>query len=475
MTDTFDSLRAGFRGPLVMPGDAGYDAARAVWNAMVDKRPSVVARCTGPADIVTAVNFARERGMATAVRGGAHSTAGKGTCEEPGATDANVSWARAFRDALQPFATGGVYVNFLSEEGDERIKAAYGAEKYARLARDKAQYAPRTSSVSIRTSLPQPGRAATPRADCSPKAAARSPAWFAGDLVRWLCPSHNELVIHLRVVSPTDVTTTLVPLLGAEPAVLNLTVLLWAAARNPDGDAVHFDVLHGAANEVIGRLRDLGLEQRGSIVLENVDASISALADRATARRGRFQQFTPVWAEIEARIALDGTFPPSWFALLVIAGLIGAVGILTNSQILIVGAMVVGPEYGAIISLAFGVTRRDSARVLRSAAALVTGFALAVAAALLLSLVIRGAGLEPKAYALGIRPVSDLINTPNWFSFIVAALAGVVGVVSLTEARSSTLIGVFISVTTIPAASDIGVSLAFGSGSEARGSALRSR
>jgi Domain of unknown function (DUF389) len=103
----------------------------------------------------------------------------------------------------------------------------------------------------------------------------------------------------------------------------------------------------------------------------------------------------------------------------------------------------------------------------------VTGFSLAVAAALLLSLMIRGAGLEPKAYALGIRPVSNLINTPDWFSFIVAALAGVVGVVSLTEARSSTLIGVFISVTTIPAASDIGVSLGFGSGSEAWGSTLQ--
>ena len=279
-------------------------------------------------------------------------------------------------------------------------------------------------------------------------------------------------MIHLRVVSPPDVTSALVPLLDTEPAVLNLMVLP-GAVRNPDGDAVHFDVLHGAANEVIGRLRDLGLEQRGSIVLENVDTSISALADRATARRGRFQQFTPVWAEIEARIALEGTFPPSWFELLVIAGLIGAVGILTNSQILIVGAMVVGPEYGAIISLAFGVTSRDSSRVLRSTVALVIGFTLAIVAALLLALMIRAAGLEPRAYAIGIRPVSNLINTPDWFSFIVAALAGVVGVVSLTEARSSTLIGVFISVTTIPAASDIGVSLAFGSGSEAWGSTLQ--
>ena len=279
-------------------------------------------------------------------------------------------------------------------------------------------------------------------------------------------------MIHLRLVSPADVTDTLMPMLSAEPAVMNLTVLP-GAVTNPDGDAVQFDVLHGAANEVIGRLRDLGLDQRGSIVLENVDTSISALADRIMSRRGRFDQFTPVWAEIEARIGLEGTFPPSWFALLVIAGLIGAVGILTNSQILIVGAMVVGPEYGAILSLAFGVISRDSSRVWRSAAALVIGFALAVVGALLLSLIIRAAGLAPRAYTLGIRPVSDLINTPNWFSFIVAALAGVVGVVSLTEARSSTLIGVFISVTTIPAASDIGVSLAFGSEHEAWGSALQ--
>ena len=279
-------------------------------------------------------------------------------------------------------------------------------------------------------------------------------------------------MIHLRVVSPPDVTGTLMPMLRSEPAVLNLTMLPGAVAH-PDGDAVQFDVLHGAANEVVGRLRDLGLDQRGSIVLENVDTSLSADADRAAARRGRFQEFTPVWAEVESRIAMEGTFPPSWYELLVIAGLIGAVGILTNSQILIVGAMVVGPEYGAILSLASGVTRRDWARVRRSAAALVIGFALAVVAALLLGLIIRGAGLEPRAYALGIRPVSNLINTPNWFSFIVATLAGVVGVVSLTEARSSTLIGVFISVTTIPAASDTGVSLAFGNTSEARGSVLQ--
>jgi uncharacterized hydrophobic protein (TIGR00271 family) len=261
-------------------------------------------------------------------------------------------------------------------------------------------------------------------------------------------------------------------MLRSEPGVMNLTVLP-GAVSHPDGDGVHFDVVQGAANGVIGRLRELELDQRGSIVLENVDTSISTRADRAAARRGQYQQFTPVWAEVETRVAHEGTFPPSWFALLIIAALIGSVGILTNSQILIVGAMVVGPEYGAILSTAFGVTRRDLAQVRRSTAALVIGFTLAVAGALLLALVVRGADLEPNAYARGIRPVSNLIDRPNWFSFIVALLAGVVGVVSLTEARSSTLIGVFISVTTIPAAADVGVSVAFGSYSEAWGSVLQ--
>ena len=112
-------------------------------------------------------------------------------------------------------------------------------------------------------------------------------------------------MIHIRVVSPADVTATLVPVLHAEPAVMNL-IVLGGTVRNPDGDALHFDVPQGAANQVVGRLREIGLDQRGSIFLENVDTSISALADRVAARRGRFQQFTPVWAEIESRIGLEG-------------------------------------------------------------------------------------------------------------------------------------------------------------------------
>ena len=89
-----------------------------------------------------------------------------------------------------------------------------------------------------------------------------------------------------------------------------------------------------------------------------------------------------------------------------------AVGILTNSQILIVGAMVVGPEYGAILSLAFGVTRRDPARVRESAAALAVGFTLAVVGALLLALIIRG-GTRAQSLPWESTQSPNLIDTPT--------------------------------------------------------------
>jgi uncharacterized hydrophobic protein (TIGR00271 family) len=276
-------------------------------------------------------------------------------------------------------------------------------------------------------------------------------------------------MIHVRVVSPPDLTPRLKPLLISDEGVLNLSVIE-GAIQKPHGDAIQFDLLQGRANQVVAWMRALGIDERGSIVLEPVTTAISALAAQAQADQPRFDEFTPVWEEVDSRIRSDGRFPPTWYGLLIIAGLIAAVGLLTNSQILIVGAMVVGPEYGAIVALAYGTLKRDSSLIRKSLTALVAGFALAVVAAVLLGLLIRAAGLEPKAFELGIRPVSNLIDTPNWFSFIVAVLAGVVGVISLTESRTSTLIGVFISVTTIPAAADMGVSIAFGANQEALGS-----
>jgi uncharacterized hydrophobic protein (TIGR00271 family) len=176
---------------------------------------------------------------------------------------------------------------------------------------------------------------------------------------------------------------------------------------------------------------------------------------------------------VEAIIRGGAVYPPSFYALLTIAGLIGAVGILTNSQILIVAAMVVGPEYSAIIAVALGFSARDRPLVRDGLFALLWGFLAAIVMTLLFGLAVRASGDTPAQFLQGVRPVADLINTPNLFSVIVAILAGLVGVISLTESRANALIGVFISVTTIPAAASVGVSVAYASWSEAEGSLLQ--
>jgi hypothetical protein len=76
-----DGLRARMRGPVILAGDDGYDAARRVWNGNIDRHPAVIARCTGVADVQEAVNFARSKNLLVAVRGGAHNAAGNGTCD----------------------------------------------------------------------------------------------------------------------------------------------------------------------------------------------------------------------------------------------------------------------------------------------------------------------------------------------------------------------------------------------------------
>ena len=279
-------------------------------------------------------------------------------------------------------------------------------------------------------------------------------------------------MIHLRVVSPADLTEKTVALLAGDPGVLNLVVLP-GRARNPDADAIECDVMSGSANTVLPNLRRLQVDRRGSIVIEPVELAISGrVADIETQQLGALAN-APVWEEVEARIRAEGTYSPSFYLFLISAGIIGAVGILTNSQILIVAAMVLGPEYGAITSVALGLDRHSGKAVREGLSALTVGFVLAVVAAFAFALLVRVLGLEPTAFRIGIRPVTNLIDTPNLYSLVVAVLAGVVGIVSLTHARSSTLLGVFISVTTIPAASDIGVASAFGSWSEARGSLLQ--
>ncbi len=79
--ETVSQFEQSFRGELIRPGDEGYDEARTVYNAMIDRRPGLIARCADVADVITAVNFGRENDLLVAVRGGGHNAGGLGVCD----------------------------------------------------------------------------------------------------------------------------------------------------------------------------------------------------------------------------------------------------------------------------------------------------------------------------------------------------------------------------------------------------------
>ena len=78
---TIEEFRSSLQGAVLCPGDDGYEDARKIWNGMIDRRPAIIALCTGVADLVSCVNFARSNNLLVAVRGGAHSFAGNAVCD----------------------------------------------------------------------------------------------------------------------------------------------------------------------------------------------------------------------------------------------------------------------------------------------------------------------------------------------------------------------------------------------------------
>ena len=280
-------------------------------------------------------------------------------------------------------------------------------------------------------------------------------------------------MIHLRVVSPLDLTEKVVGLLAGDPGVLNLVVLP-GRARNPDGDAIECDVLSGTANTVLPSLRRLQVDRRGSIVIEPVELAISGRRPTPATQRARCARQRPGLGggrgpHPRRRDLLAELLPLSDHRRAHRCGRHHSPTPRSSSS----RRWSWRPEYGAITSIALGLDQHSGQAVREGLSALTVGFLLAIVAAFAFALLVRVLGLEPTAFRLGIRPVTNLIDTPNFYSLVVAVLAGIVGIVSLTDARTSTLLGVFISVTTIPAASDIGVASAFGSWSEARGSLLQ--
>jgi uncharacterized hydrophobic protein (TIGR00271 family) len=278
-------------------------------------------------------------------------------------------------------------------------------------------------------------------------------------------------VLHLRIVTPPDRTAQIQAILCEDVAVWNVIVLPGAGVR-PPGDVVLADVAREDASVIVARLRELGLERDGSIAIENVDTAISDGARAAIeAARGE-EADAVVWEQVEAQTSEQATLSQAYLAFMVLASAIAAAGIFTDSAILIVGAMVLGPEFGPLAGICVATVQRRPGLVRASLTAFVVGVALAVATTWLLSEALIAAGLEPESFSLS-KGVAQLISSPDAYTVLVAACAGIAGMLSLTTAKSGALIGVLVSITTIPAISEIGVAAAEGDGGAARGAATQ--
>jgi uncharacterized hydrophobic protein (TIGR00271 family) len=275
-------------------------------------------------------------------------------------------------------------------------------------------------------------------------------------------------VVHLRVVVPPGLARRVRDLFIELPVVTNV-VHLPGASLKPRGDVILCDVAREDASVVIAELRDLGLGEQGSIVIEEVETTISHAAVLAEQAAKGSPADAVVWEQVEARTSESAELSGTFLAFMVLATLIAACGILTDSQILIIGAMVVGPEFGPLAGLAVAIVQRRMHLAKRSFIALAVGFPIAILASLVLTLVLRALGPAPDELTAIGHPATLFISHPNTFSVIVALLAGVTGVLSLTTTKSGALIGVLISVTTIPAAANVGVAAAYGDWAECRG------
>jgi len=188
---------------------------------------------------------------------------------------------------------------------------------------------------------------------------------------------------------------------------------------------------------MLGCLRRLGLEQRGGITVRHIDLSLSSAADADEEAAPGYEDEAVVWDELDARTESDARMSWVFLAFLALATQLVAIGVLLDQTVLVVGAMVLGP----LITTACAAASRGLGWI--------------------------NAGM------LADRPNTEFIVNPDRWSFIVAVLAGIAGMLSITAGKSSPLVGVFISVTTVPAAGNIALGIALTQWSEVSSSAIQ--
>lgn len=280
------------------------------------------------------------------------------------------------------------------------------------------------------------------------------------------------MLVHLRLTVPTHLADDVVDLLRHDDRSANLTRHV-GASLSPAGDLVECDVARELAGEVIARLRDLGLHDSGGIVVTTPTSTPFTAARRLERAAPGDPDDAVIWDTVIEQCYAASRTTVSYYLFFVLASLLAAIAVITDSAVLVIGAMVVGPEFGTVAAIATGLVFGRPGLTGRALRLLVSGIAVAVAVVALLSLVGDLTGLITSDMVTRPRPQTGFIWHPDRWSFIVALIAGAAGVLALTTARANAMVGVFISVTTIPAVGNLALALGVWAPSEIRGSAAQ--
>lgn len=278
-------------------------------------------------------------------------------------------------------------------------------------------------------------------------------------------------MLHLQLRVPPGLTEKVVELLTRDDTVTNVAVFENGYSK-PPGALVLADVAREGANPVIAALREMNLQHDGSIMLSEPSTILSdAVVEAEVAAPGEPDDGV-VWDIVENRVRSESKLTWAYCSFLTLATLIAGTGRLLDQPILIVGAMVVGPEFSPVAAICVALARPRPSLLPRALRTLVLGFLIALAIAAPLWFLGTLLGLvSPEDAASG--ELTKFIISPDIWSFVIALLAGVAGVLSLTTSKSGPLVGVFISVTTVPAVGTIALCIGAGVWSEVNEAALQ--
>jgi len=267
------------------------------------------------------------------------------------------------------------------------------------------------------------------------------------------------VLTHLRLTVPTDLSDRIQEMLLDDECVTNVT-LHEGAVLQPPGNLIECDVAREEADKLLRRLDATELDRHGGILVEAPTATPFAAAWRLEAAAPGHPDDAVIWESVEAQADAGAIATVSYLLFLVFAVMLAAIAVITDSSILVVGAMVVGPEFSAIAAASAGIVLLRWNLVFRSMRLLVLSFAFAVAVVTVAALLMRALGWITPELVAAPRPNTGFIWHPDKWSFIVALIAGAAGALALAIQKTATMVGVFISVTTVPAAGNLALGLA---------------